>query len=199
MPMETRSILIIIGAVIAVTAFFMILQLQSGRADLAALEPMAEGDLAGFQVFEEPRPLPGHPLRNRNGEDIFLDQFGGELLLVNFWGTWCAPCRWEMPSLANLQNSLSDKPFRVVLVALDRQGFEVVDPFLEEVGVSHLTTFLDHTNRLTVDVNAPGLPTTILVSPDGEWIGLMPGPAEWDKPESLAFMQKALEIYGLAD
>ncbi|HXV73979.1 MAG TPA: TlpA disulfide reductase family protein [Sphingomonadales bacterium] len=155
------------------------------------LKGLAAGSLAKFEVFNSPQPLPVTPFADRGGDPVTLGAFRGKTVLVNFWATWCKPCRAEMPSLARLEAALGGEAFGVVTVSLDLEGYEIIDPFLAEIGVANLPVYWDRSNRLTVELATKGLPMTILIDREGRWVGRLDGPAEWDTPEALALMKAA--------
>ena len=168
--------------------------LLDGDDDLSRLRAAATGELAAMEVFDTPRDMPNHPLLREGGKAVQSGEFGGKLYLINFWATWCAPCRDEMPSLSALQGRFNPSDFEIVLVSLDIGGFDVANPFLREVGVDHLQSLLDRTNRMTLELGGSGLPITILVDAKGRWVARMDGPAEWDGPDGVRFIQTALEV-----
>ena len=148
-----------------------------------ALKPLARGDVAAMAIQEPVRDTPDLVFNNPEGEEISLDRFGGKALLVNFWATWCAPCRAEMPALAELQEKKGGNDFEVVTINIDTGNTEKPKAFLEEIGVDNLALYHDGTlgvfNTLKKAGLAYGLPATLLVGEDGCLLGVMNGPAEW--------------------
>lgn len=155
------------------------------------LQGLAVGSVAKFEFFDAPKTLPETPFADRDGHAATLASFRGKTVLVNFWATWCEPCRVEMPSLARLQTSLGGETFAVVTIALDLEGYPVLDAFLAEIGVTNLPVYWDRSNRLPVELETKGLPMTIIIDRGGRWIGRLDGPAEWDTAEALALLRAA--------
>lgn len=180
--------ILLVVAALAGWAGYILLMEHPSRPDLQSL---TTGQMAGFEVFDEPRAVPGTPFYDREGNSHSLQDFAGMATLVNVWATWCEPCREEMPALAALERRMAGQPFRVVTLSVDWQGFEVIDPFLAEVGAEGLPAFWDKSGRLPVELEAKGLPLTILIGPDGEWIGRMDGPADWSGPDARRLMEAA--------
>lgn len=127
-----------------------------------------------------PSPAPGspaqHPLRGKaapdfslkqmNGETFRLSDYRGEIVVVNFWATWCAPCRKEIPGFIALQEEWADKGVTFVGVSLDDEGFEVVRPYAEKMGINYPLVVGD--DRLTKKYGGvQGLPTSFVVGPEG--------------------------------
>jgi len=145
-----------------------------------------------FVMHEAPRPLPEITFEGGNGEALTLADFRGKTVLLNIWATWCVPCREEMPTLDALEAELGGPGFVVVPLSIDRAGPEVVRTFYAEIGIEHLGLYIDATMRASFDLQAPGLPTTLLIASDGQELGRLVGPAEWDTPEMIAFLKSHL-------
>lgn len=189
--MARRVGLGILGLALLALAVWAAWLWQRSPSPRVRLQPLAVGAMAGFEAFPVPRDLPGTAIAARTGQAVSLSGFRGRTTLVNFWATWCEPCRAEMPSLSRLQQALGGNSFAVVTVSLDLEGYPVIDPFLREIGVSNLPVYWDRSNLLTVELESKGLPMTILIDRTGRWIGRLDGPAQWDTPEALALLQAA--------
>ena len=98
-----------------------------------------------------------------------------------------------LASSARLQTRFPNVDFEVIVISLDREGFAATQPFLEEIGVDNLPSYLDQRSALALSIGALGLPTTILLGEDGVWLGRMVGPIEWDSDEAVNFVAKAIE------
>ena len=143
-------------------------------------------------MHEAPRPLPEITFEDGNGEALTLADLRGKTVLLNIWATWCVPCREEMPTLDALEADLGGPGFEVVPLSVDRAGPEVVRKFYAEIGIEHLGLYIDASMRASFDLQAPGLPTTLLIDSEGRELGRLVGPAEWDTPEMIAFLKNHL-------
>ncbi|MCY4229856.1 MAG: TlpA disulfide reductase family protein [Alphaproteobacteria bacterium] len=152
----------------------------------------AEGWLQNYRKTDPPTPAPDAAFTDSDGGEITLAQFRGKLVVLNFWATWCAPCRREMPSLDRLQGKLGGETLEVVALSIDRSGVERVDPFFEQHSIQQLKRYLDPHNAVGRAMNVHRLPTTILIDTKGHEIGRLEGPAEWDATEILTFLQDQL-------
>lgn len=147
---------------------------------------------AAMSLHETSRPLPELRFEDGDGRAVSLADFRGGMVLLNVWATWCGPCRREMPTLDGLQAKLGGPDFGVVALSIDRAGIEVVAEFYAEVGVAHLTRYIDDSGKAARQLNAVGLPTTLLIDREGREIARHVGPAEWDTPEMVRFFRQQL-------
>jgi thiol-disulfide isomerase/thioredoxin len=152
-------------------------------------KPPISGAVAHFTLMEALRPMPADPFSDGHGAERSLADYRGRVLLVNFWATWCLPCKVEMPSLDRLEAAMGGPEFAVVPISLDREGAEIVLPYYEQAGLEHLPVALDPGNAIANALGITALPTTILVDRDGNGIGYALGPAEWDAPEAQALIR----------
>ncbi|NIR32804.1 MAG: TlpA family protein disulfide reductase [Gammaproteobacteria bacterium] len=146
-----------------------------------------------FTLLDEPRPLP--ELRFLDNEEyiVRLADFRGRRVLLNIWATWCGPCREEMPSLDRLQAALGSEDFVVVPLSIDLDGLAVVREFYAELGLEQLGIYIDEFHMAVRALGVIGIPTTLLIDPQGREIARKAGPAEWDSPEVVAAIRQQLD------
>lgn len=126
----------------------------------------SEAPLPGKVRDVGPEPVPDLTLETLDGSSIDLAAQDGQLLLINFWATWCAPCREEIPDLKSLHTDFEN--LTVIGIALDRKGREVVEPFAQKLEINY-PIVVDESGSAEAEFGPiPGLPTTILVTPDGQ-------------------------------
>ena len=130
-------------------------------------------------------------LTTLDGKVVKSSELAGKVVLVNFWATWCGPCKEEMPSLARLQEQLDPTRFVLLTVTTDlqRQG---IAHFLSQLGVS-LPVLFDEDQEVSRSFMVRGLPTTIVIARDGTLVGRAVGPRAWDSPEAVAVMRQVME------
>lgn len=145
-----------------------------------------------FPIHEEPKPLPALSFVDGNRQKRTLASFKEKLVLLNIWATWCGPCREEMPTLDRLQAQLGSKAFEVVALSIDNADITLIENFYEELNLDSLATYVDPTGSAMAILNVNGIPATLLVSPQGEELGRMLGPAEWDAPEIVETIRQYL-------
>lgn len=160
----------------------------------AAAIPIASSGADKLEKFKgaEPKPMPPLSFVDADGRRVDLADFKDRVILLNLWATWCGPCVKEMPSLDRLQAQLGGDAFQVVALSLDRGGRTAVEPFYRKTGVEHLALFLDPASESMKVLSLRGLPTTVLVDPEGRELGRVEGAVEWDSPEVVAFLRQFL-------
>jgi thiol-disulfide isomerase/thioredoxin len=167
---------------------------NSGPAREMATAPTsgARGETAVLSLHDTPRAVPELRFKDGDGRALSLADFRGKVVLLNIWATWCGPCREEMPTLDRLQAKLGGPDFQVVALSIDRAGLGVVSEFYDEIGIKHLAKYIDDSGKASWQLNAAGLPTTLLIDREGREIARHVGPAEWDTPEFVAFFRRQL-------
>ena len=159
---------------------------------LATLKPLAKGEVAAMAVRETPIALPDMSFVSQDGNAMTIADFAGQAMLVNLWATWCAPCRAEMPALAELQSQLGDDEFKVLAINIDTGDVAKPKGFLDEIGVVNLGLYRDASmgvfNTLKKEGLAFGLPVTLMIGKDGCMLGAMNGPAEWASDDAKALV-----------
>lgn len=122
------------------------------------------------------------PLRVSDGKKtIGLDAFRGKYVLANFWATWCSPCVKEMPTLDRLAARLEKNGVVVVAISQDEGGPAQVRPFAEKLKLSKVRILYDPEKKGFRDYAIRGLPTTVLISPQGTLVARLEGSAAWDE------------------
>lgn len=162
-------------------------------ADAARGANTAAGDsfsALGITRMTARAPVVTFDLKTLGGSGISSQELAGKVVLLNFWATWCGPCKEEMPSLARLQSYFNSRQVRVVTVTTDLypQG---IKQFLEHLGID-LPVLFDEDQELSRRFMVRGLPTTMLIAQDGHVIGRAVGPRSWDSRESIALVQEIL-------
>lgn len=109
---------------------------------------------------------PPFRLVSMGGEEIAMEDYKGKVVFINFWATWCAPCRLEIPDFISLQEEYGDRGFQVLGVALDEDGLEKVRSYAEEIGINYPIVFDDYTlaNKLG---GVFAMPSTYMIDANG--------------------------------
>ena len=122
---------------------------------------------AAVKPNKERKPAPEFTLKDSDGKQVKLSDYRGKVVLLDFWATWCGPCRIEIPWFIEMQRKNKDKGFEVLGVAMDDEGWEAVKPFLQELSVNYrIVMGNDATAQAYGGVDA--LPTTFLIDREGK-------------------------------
>ena len=100
--------------------------------------------------------------------------------MLNFWATWCAPCREEMPSLDRLQVNKKLKNLKIYPINIGKEKLDKVNSFFAELGIDNLEPYFDHPSTLAKTFSLRGLPTTILLNSKGEEFARIIGSINFD-------------------
>ena len=167
---------------------------QSGGTEAPAgpLAPYAKGSIAHLVTLAAPKDIDNMAFINRDRKPVHLADFKGQVVVLNLWATWCAPCRFEMPTLAKLQAAYANKGLKVIPLSGDGDDkFADVESFIdvqEPLEVYADPDLITKTQRL----NIAGLPATLILDKQGREVARLDGEATWDTPEVKALMDKLL-------
>ena len=153
------------------------LVLAANAAGAGTVDPgLLTGDMG--KLVAQTREVPAVALIGMDEAEHGLDEFAGRWVVLNFWATWCAPCREEMPSLERLQAAMPD--LAVVAVATGPNPKPAIEKFVGEVGLKAVTLWRDPQSALARQMGVLGLPVTVIISPEGQEVARLIGGAEWD-------------------
>jgi len=122
---------------------------------------------------------PDFTLKNHQGQSVSLSGFRGQVVLLNFWATWCGPCQQEMPSLEALSKKFQGKKFLVLGVNLDDEGWAAVDEFTKQVPVN-FPILSDAQQEVSDLYQVYRIPETYLVNAEGKIVDKFVGPQNYD-------------------
>jgi thiol-disulfide isomerase/thioredoxin len=143
-------------------------------------------------LHANPRPLPAFEFRDGDGRKFTLADFRGRFVLLNFWATWCAPCKEEMPSLNALASHFPTKDLAVIPISVDLSGAISVRPYYKRFALDNLPVYADPTSDAMHALGVIGIPTTLLINSDGLEIGRLVGAAQWDAPAIIEGLSKVI-------
>ena len=133
------------------------------------------------------------------GRPADMAPYGGKVLLVNLWATWCAPCIKELPSLGMLQQELGGDQFQVVTIAIDERDPAKIEPFLAQHGAANLPVLIDRDRTIEKVAQVTALPTSLLVDRDGKAKAMVTGDACWNSGAALAAVKAFVESGTVSD
>lgn len=161
----------------------LILGANPAAAEISALR---DGDMKKLALHETPVAVPEVVLLDAEDGEHSLAEYRGKWVVLNFWATWCAPCRREMPSLERLQAAMPG--LAVVPVATGRNAVAGIRRFFDEAGVTTLPIRRDPASELARAMGVMGLPVTVILNPEGQEVARLIGDAEWDSASAKAVL-----------
>ena len=127
--------------------------------------------------------------KDKNQKDLDLSDYKGKLLVLNFWATWCAPCREEMPSLDSLQSDKRLTNLKVFPINIGQENLLKSEMFFEELGIQNLEIYFDSTITLAKKFSLRGLPTTILFDKEGNEFARIIGSIDFNNEEFINWLR----------
>lgn len=145
-------------------------------------------------VLKVPRIAPpvDFKLKDIKGKSVRLSDFRGKVVFLNFWATWCPPCKYEMPSMQKLYDKLRHKNFAMVAVDLQEPVSRVKD-FIKKYELN-FTVLLDSEGDVGRQFGIRSIPSTFILDKEGGIIGKIFGPREWDGKEAVDFFEHLMAI-----
>lgn len=139
-----------------------------------------------------PKPAPALKLKDLDGKTHDLAQLRGTVVLINFWATWCPPCRREMPSMERLSQALEGEAFSVLAVDVGENA-DTIETFTSQLDTTlRFPILLDSSSRVMQAWKVAGLPTTFLVDKQGRVVASAIGGREFDHPEIVRAIRELL-------
>jgi peroxiredoxin len=148
------------------------------------------GHYAEVVPLEKGKPAPDFALKDMEGRERRLSDFRGQLVFLNFWATWCPPCRDEMPSMERLHQRMQGRPFKMLAVSLDTDA-ETANRYIQQNGFT-FTALVDHQQKAASLYNTTGVPETFLIGSDGTLLLKVIGPDNWSSPENVSVIERLL-------
>ncbi len=149
------------------------------QADMSEIAAMRSGDMMKLNFHSDPKSVSEQAYIKDDGTEGALADHEGKIVLLNFWATWCAPCRKEMPMLSELQSELGGDEFEVVTLATGRNALPAMKKFFADIDVDNLPLHRDPKQKIARDMGVLGLPITVILNQEGQEIARLRGDADW--------------------
>jgi thiol-disulfide isomerase/thioredoxin len=126
---------------------------------------------------------------DKKDQEINIKEFDGKLVLMNFWATWCEPCKEEMPSLDRLQNNPKLNNLSVLTINMGKENLKKVNNFFEELKIINIEPYFDNSITLAKKLSLRGIPTSVLFNFDGKEFARIIGSIDFDDPKFIEWLQ----------
>ncbi len=135
------------------------------------------------------KPAPDFVLKDIHGKPVSLAQFKGKPVLLNFWATWCGPCKEELPSMQRMHEAANKNGgFHIIAISIDRFNMKKVNQYAENLNLT-FPILVDPDRSVRKSYFIRGLPTSYLIDAEGKLRGFVSGARNWDSPASLELMK----------
>ena len=139
-------------------------------------------------IHEKPKDLPDLELINKKGNRIIFNDFSSKLTLLNFWATWCAPCKKELPKLDVLVQIIPQKQLNIVLINIENIKYNKIQSFFDELKIKNLVSYFDIKLKLSKELKLRGIPITLIVNSQGKEVGRIIGDLDFTDPRFIAWI-----------
>jgi thiol-disulfide isomerase/thioredoxin len=140
-------------------------------------------------LIKNPKTYGAVIFKDKYQKEVNLANYKGKLLLLNFWATWCAPCREEMPSLDNLQLDKGLNNLKIFPINIGQDDLSKSEIFFKELNIKNLDIYFDSTITLAKKFSLRGVPTTILFNKEGKEFARILGSIDFNKEEFINWLK----------
>src|SRR6056300_901897 len=147
-------------------------------------------DIKNLVLTKNPKTYENVIFNDANQNSVNLSDFKGKLLILNFWATWCAPCREEMPSLDDLQSNSNFDNLKIFPINIGQENFSKSDSFFRELNIQNLEIYFDAPITLAKKFSLRGVPTTILFNKKGEEFGRIMGSIDFNNLDFINWLKQ---------
>ena len=146
-------------------------------------------DLKNLVLIKDPKIYEDVIFMDINQKNVYLDDFKGNLLILNFWATWCAPCREEMPSLDELQSNIKLNNLKIFPINIGQEDTTKTEFFFKELNIKNLDIYIDAPITLAKKFSLRGVPTTILFNKEGKEFARIMGSINFNDEEFINWLE----------
>ena len=140
-------------------------------------------DLKNLVIYDDQKKISEISFKNEEDKNVSLSEYKNKLLILNFWATWCEPCKEEMPSLQNLQKNTSFKNLKILPINIGQEDKDTIKKFFSDVKINTFEIFYDSDIKLAKKFSLRGIPTSILINKDGYEFAKIIGSINFEDPK----------------
>jgi thiol-disulfide isomerase/thioredoxin len=153
--------------------------------------PAKKSAAAPASAAAEGAAAPDFTVKDLDGKDLQLSTLKGTVVLVNFWATWCPPCKEEIPSMVRLNKAMAGKGFKMLAISIDEGGKDAVQKYFK--GNTDLPAYLDSDGKISQLYGTTGVPETFIVDKQGIIQKKVVGGMDWSAPEVISYLDELLK------
>jgi len=146
-------------------------------------------DIKNLFITKNPKIYDNVIFKDINQKDVDLDDFKGKLIILNFWATWCAPCKEEMPSLDKLQSNSDFTNLKIFPINISQENKSKSESFFTELNIQNLDIYTDAPITLAKKFSLRGVPTTILFNKQGKEFARIIGSIDFNNEEFINWLK----------
>ncbi|MDC0328034.1 TlpA family protein disulfide reductase [Candidatus Pelagibacter sp.] len=146
-------------------------------------------DIKNLFITKNPKIYDNVIFKDINQKDVDLDDFKGKLIILNFWATWCAPCKEEMPSLDKLQSNSDFTNLKIFPINISQENKSKSESFFTELNIQNLDIYFDAPITLAKKFSLRGVPTTILFTKQGREFARIIGSIDFNNEEFINWLK----------
>ena len=146
-------------------------------------------NIKNLVLIKNPKIYESVTFKDINQKNVNLDDFKGKLILLNFWATWCAPCKEEMPSLDDLQSNSKFSNLKIFPINIGQEEITKSESFFKKLNIKNLDIYIDAPITLAKKFSLRGVPTTILFNKEGKEFARIMGSIDFNNEEFINWLK----------
>ena len=147
-------------------------------------------DIKNLVIIENPKKYENVIFKDKNQKNVDLANYRGKLIVLNFWATWCVPCREEMPSLDNLQSNKRVNNLIIFPINIGQEDLSKSEIFFKQLNIQNLNIYFDSTITLAKKFKLRGVPTSIFFNKEGEEFARVIGSINFNDGEFINWLKR---------
>ena len=146
-------------------------------------------EIKNIVIHKDPKTYDNLIFLDKNDQKINIKDFNGNLILLNFWATWCEPCKEEMPSLDRLQNNSKLSNIKIFPINISQESLKKINDFFKDLNIEYLEPYYDAPTTLAKALSLRGVPTSILFNTEGKEFARIIGSIDFDNLEFIEWLK----------
>ena len=149
-----------------------------------------EPNIKNLVIHKQNKKLKNITFLDVDNKPINLNEFTGQLVIINFWATWCAPCKEEMPSLDNLKNLKGFENLKILPINVGQEDIQKSKIFFDDLKIKNLELYFDNSIKLAKTFTLRGLPTSVIINKEGEEFARIIGSIDFGDENFIKWLSK---------